>query len=237
EQFTRECICEDQREPFTRFNAIARNNLIELDERLGGMSDTSEYEFRPGNIGHHGNDSVRIFFHKWDGLVTINKPHWDMDMVPEYINPYGSPDLLIIALTNWDAAFSTFVEFSRELSKMIQRVDGMYANSTDILIRTGQYFCCSADMTSWHRRFTRDRNRLFDKHVLDQFRDYFGDRRKVSLWDVASVTESRPLSARKEAQTCVSNHVRSEVVEVENQLLFNAMCNWRADDDANADDI
>ncbi|KAJ1764282.1 hypothetical protein LPJ74_006679, partial [Coemansia sp. RSA 1843] len=53
-----------------------------------------------------------------------------------------------------------------------------------------------------------------------------GDTRKISVWDVASLTERRPYKARDaEVNFCPANHVRSEVINIENQILMNAMCN------------
>ncbi|KAJ1958125.1 hypothetical protein GGI12_004820, partial [Dipsacomyces acuminosporus] len=88
------------------------------------------------------------------------------------------------------------------------------------------YYCCNSDLSEWHRRYSRLRNKKFDEYIWNAFKDALRDKGwQVDLWDVSSLSEARPFGARNESSTCASNHVRSEMIEVENQLLFNALCN------------
>ncbi|KAI9502691.1 hypothetical protein GGI25_003546 [Coemansia spiralis] len=211
ERNTTGCVCEDYREPFDRFDVGKREVLVNIDPINGGMEAS--------------NNATRksvIRMRKWEGLIEgSNEPWW------KAFEPSGRPDpqIAVISLTNWDAAFSTRAFFAQELSRLLNLVDTTYSNATEIIVRTGQYYCCRSDDSSWKRRYSRLRNKLFDKYIIEAFKERFGGARKLSIWDVASLMEHQPFAARNESVVCNSNHVRSEIVDIENQLLFNYMCN------------
>ncbi|KAJ1933379.1 hypothetical protein GGF37_006751, partial [Kickxella alabastrina] len=162
----------------------------------------------------------------WDGLTSRNNPPWPSFFDKGIATHYGKPNVAIFGFVNWDAAFETHEFFVGEVNRLIDRVASGYPNSTEIIIRTGQYYCCTSDMDKfWVRRYSQLRNRNYSNYVIDLFRQRLGASRKVSLWDVALVSERRPIEARNDVQKCAANHVRSEIVEIENQVLMNAMCN------------
>ncbi|KAJ2156962.1 hypothetical protein GGF46_004833 [Coemansia sp. RSA 552] len=216
----RQCMCEDYLEPFERFNEHAREVFIDLDEDGGFMPSGWFY---PTSAAENKS---RIVAFKWDGLTLLNQPQWSERFDRGIVSRFGDPDTVFISLSNWDQAFMTMAAFSLELERLVGYIETSYSNSTNIVIRTGQYFCCTVDPTSWKRKFSRLRNKYFSQYVVDVFRERLGgDHRQIRVWDVAQISERRPYDARELANQCPSNHVRAELVEVENQVLFNAMCN------------
>ncbi|KAJ2544013.1 hypothetical protein EV175_005931 [Coemansia sp. RSA 1933] len=137
---------------------------------------------------------------------------------------YGHPQVVIFSLTNWDSAFSTLQVFVHDVEVLLDHVEREYSASTEIIVRTGQYFCCRTDTSKLKRKYSRLRNKSFDRHVVDAFKRRFGATRKVSIWDVSAISENQPQAAREQAIVCPANHARSEVIETENQVLFNYMC-------------
>ncbi|KAJ2130468.1 hypothetical protein GGF48_001997 [Coemansia sp. RSA 921] len=113
------------------------------------------------------------------------------------------------------------------MQKLLDYVQVEYSNYTQLYIRTGQYYCCRTDQTpNAPRAYSRLRNAYFDQYVIDAFRERFGHSHVIRIWNVAQVSERLPLSVRKETVKCPANHARAEVVEIENQILMNAMCNY-----------
>ncbi|KAJ2212806.1 hypothetical protein EV179_004373 [Coemansia sp. RSA 487] len=220
------CICNDNSEPNDRYNSNARVMPIDMDPVSGGVAAAMDNEY----LGHQvpGNKS-RIVAFKWDGLTDRNRPPWSdpFDRPDGVGNALQSPTTAIFGVINWDTAFSSRAFFANEVHRLVQKVRTSYPVSMDIIIRTGQYYCCASDMDAfWKRRYSRLRNRHYDHYIVQQFREQLGDTRKISVWDVASLTERRPYKARDaEVNFCPANHARSEVINIENQILMNAMCN------------
>ncbi|KAJ2866687.1 hypothetical protein GGI22_001220 [Coemansia erecta] len=220
------CTCNDNMEQFARYNSNARAMPIDMDAQSGGVAATSGYLGGPVS----GNKS-RIVAFKWDGLTDRNQPAWSdpfdrPDGIPAHSSELPPAAAVVIGVVNWDTAFSTRAFFASQVQRLVQKVRESYPESTQIIIRTGQYYCCTSDMDKfWKRRYSRLRNSHYSSYIVDQFRDQLGPHR-VHVWDVASLAERRPYAARDaEINFCPANHVRSELVDIENQLLMNAMCN------------
>ncbi|KAJ1801521.1 hypothetical protein LPJ59_000195 [Coemansia sp. RSA 2399] len=220
------CACNDNVEQYARYNSNARVVPIDMDVQGGGVEAASGYLGGPVP----GNKS-RIVAFKWDGLTDRNQPAWSdpfdrPDGIPAHSSEMPPVAAVIIGVVNWDTAFSTRAFFAGQVQRLVEKVRKSYPESTEIIIRTGQYYCCTSDTDKfWKRRYSRLRNSHYSSYIVDQFRDHLGPHR-VRIWDVASLAERRPYSARDaEINLCPANHVRSELVDIENQLLMNAMCN------------
>ncbi|KAJ1990438.1 hypothetical protein EDC05_004082 [Coemansia umbellata] len=218
EQASGRCLCEDHSEPFPRFNLNIRDAHINMDPTNGGWAQT-------GDLVHtrHANQS-RIYAHRWDGLTENNQAPW-WAVFGAGMERNGHAQLVIISLTNWDAAFSTRSFYAWELNRLLDIIENVYDPRTEIMVRTGQYYCCRHDESRTKRRYSRLRNKAFDSYIVDAFTERFNSTRKLSIWDVSALSERRPLEARKESISCHANHARAEIIEIENQLLFNHMCN------------
>ncbi|KAJ2442720.1 hypothetical protein IWW46_002888 [Coemansia sp. RSA 2440] len=218
---TRSCLCEDYQDPFMPFDARYRELIIDIDQTGGqALMQPTEFALVPDN-------TARVYLHKWEGLSTRNKPAWTQGFDARITPQYGNPQVALISLTNWDAAFSSRAYFAVEMQKLLDYVQVEYSNYTQLYIRTGQYYCCRTDQTpNAPRAYSRLRNAYFDQYVIDAFRERFGHSHVIRIWNVAQVSERLPLSVRKETVKCPANHARAEVVEIENQILMNAMCNY-----------
>ncbi|KAJ2766836.1 hypothetical protein IWQ57_004202, partial [Coemansia nantahalensis] len=225
---SRACLCEDGFDKnFTRFNVWVREQIIDMTSEGGQALTTPLADYRAVP-----DKTARIYMYKWDGLTSRNRPPWPTLFEKGVVAHYGHPSVAIISLANWDAAFSSHVEFAVQLDLLLELLEREYTPSTKFIIRTGQYYCCRTDATVEARQYTRLRNAYFSDYVNRAFRERFGATRRVAVWDVASLSERLPLSTRKEADVCNSNHPRAEIIEVENQLLYNAMCNIAPGTDA-----
>ncbi|KAJ2614367.1 hypothetical protein H4S08_001730 [Coemansia sp. RSA 1365] len=208
-------------EEFPNFMVNNRIASIDINPIRGGSTPINFLDYANVPIG-----SSRIIAFKWDGLTDRNIPPWDTYFNSEFSNQMGDPAVAIFGLTNWDVAFSNFEYFTGEVDKLIKTVEMVYKYNTDIIIRTGQYYCCTSDTDIfWKRRYSRLRNHYFDKYLIDAFQRHFYGRRRVRIWNVSRISETRPYEAREDIHWCAANHARSEVVEIENQVLMNAMCN------------
>ncbi|KAJ1990415.1 hypothetical protein GGI26_003540 [Coemansia sp. RSA 1358] len=216
------CLCNDNMEQYSRYNSNMRIAPIDMDPINGGVAA----HVKNGFYGEVVSNKSRIVAFKWDGLTSFNQPAWSHSFDMGMQSHMGKPTVAIFGLTNWDTAFSTRSFFASEVDRLVRLVENEYSDSTHIVIRTGQYYCCTSDKDMhWKRRYSRLRNRYFDKYLIESFKGRLGGRRAVSVWDVTSVSERRPYVARDEINSCPANHVRSEIVEIENQLLINSMCN------------
>ncbi|KAJ1663167.1 hypothetical protein IW140_005667 [Coemansia sp. RSA 1813] len=220
ERNTAGCICEDYVDPFDRFSIHARSSFIDMDPLNGGHIPSGEFSMTsaPAN-------KSRIFFRKWEGLTERFSLDWqDVFKANNIETVHGHPQVAIFSLTNWDAAFSSRAIFLRDLTLLLDHIEHGYSMGTEIIIRTGQYYCCRSDSSNWKRKYSRLRNKSFDQQVIDEFKRRLGAKYKISIWDVSAISENLPYEARKQAVVCASNHARSEIVETENQVLFNYLC-------------
>ncbi|KAJ1849544.1 hypothetical protein LPJ70_000402 [Coemansia sp. RSA 2708] len=219
------CTCNDNSEKFTNYGAYKRISPFDLDPVAGGAVAPDGAVEPPANRS-------RIVAFKWDGLTTRNDPPWADYFTQDFEAKLGHPSLAIVGVTNWDTAFETHAFFSGEVDKLAALIDASYPThlghpNTDIVLRSGQYYCCTSDMDKfWKRRYSRLRNRFYDATLIDTFKQKLDGKRNVLVWDVAQISERRPYKYREEDVTkCAANHVRSEIVEIENQVLMNALCN------------
>ncbi|KAJ2403042.1 hypothetical protein GGI23_000261 [Coemansia sp. RSA 2559] len=218
------CICEDFGEKtFDRFSPYDRNVLIDMDPINGGRAPAGQFSttMAPAN-------KSRIYLRKWDGLTPLSADlAWSANLDMGVKQVFGSPQVAIFSLTNWDVAFTTRGYFASQIELLLDKIESNYANNTEIIVRTGQYFCCRVDKTPTKRQYSRMRNKSFDKYLIGRFKERFGATRSLSIWDVASLEEHRPIEVRKtDPALCASNHARSELIDIENQILFNHMCNY-----------
>ncbi|PIA16775.1 hypothetical protein COEREDRAFT_81117 [Coemansia reversa NRRL 1564] len=228
---TRRCLCEDYGEPFSRFDPRIRQLLIDMDGESGGRSILNHTINQPSISELEEKGGSRIYLHKWEGLIQGNRRNWFDEFEKGITSRFGKPQLAIISLINWDTAFSSRQNFAIQLGRLLDYIEREYKPDTRIVIRTGQYYCCRSDSSTKGRRaYSRLRNAYFDDYVIRAFHERFDETHNVDVWDVSSLSEHLPFFARNESVACPSNHARSEVVEIENQVLFNAMCNNRVEE-------
>ncbi|ORX96618.1 hypothetical protein K493DRAFT_370801 [Basidiobolus meristosporus CBS 931.73] len=197
DQTGRACICEDNVETFSRFDQWARVQHINVSSSL-------------------------IYHYKWDGLTGRNNPPWRDVLEDSYLAPIPRANIVIISLVNWDAAFSPFLEFAKSLNDLIQRLQAQYTSKgVPVIVRTGQHFCCRVDTTTTSRRFSRLRVELYEKYATAELVRHLNAR----VWDVYQLGAGKDPVMQLDSLDCPSNHARSEVVEIENQILFNMLCN------------
>ncbi|KAK9760081.1 hypothetical protein K7432_016260 [Basidiobolus ranarum] len=199
DQNGRVCICEDNVETFTTFDSEAR--IVHL------------------NVS---SSSSLIYHYKWDGLTGRNNPAWRSIVEQSYVDTIPKANVVIISLVNWDAAFSPFLEFAKSLNDLIQRLQQLYTNNgIPVIVRTGQHFCCRVDTSTTSRRFSRLRVDLYEKYATAELVRHLNAR----VWDVYQLGAAKDPAMQLDSLDCPSNHARSEVVEIENQILFNMLCN------------
>ncbi|KAF7728347.1 hypothetical protein EC973_006288 [Apophysomyces ossiformis] len=211
----RACFCEDFNEATwdtALFNTSARiNNLTfgAVPRKLS--SDTSSYRQSQG---------VRVRSYKWDGLTFLNEPKWQQAIRT------ASVDIVIISLGNWDAAYMSMEEFSVALTELVELVKQNYIYPNNhkpprVVYRTPQYYCCRVDHTDRHRHTSGARIQAFDQLARGVFVKHF----KAIIWDTVMLGEARTWDEKLESRKCPANHASADVVEIENQLLMNALCN------------
>ncbi|KAJ2368026.1 hypothetical protein IW150_005517, partial [Coemansia sp. RSA 2607] len=226
EMNTSTCLCNDNTEVTEHYNINFRDTTIDMNPVTGGFEPT-------GNLSAPSampSDKARINAFRWGGLTTRNDPPWESYFEKNITEHYGVPDVVIIGLINWDAAYSSYEFFVSQVSRLIDRVASSYPDSTEIIIRNGQHYCCTYDSDAyWSRKFSHLRVRYFSQYLIDMFKQRFGGSRTVRLWDVETIGERRSIEARQFVKKCSANHARAEIIEVENQVLMNSMCNSNAD--------
>ena len=158
------------------------------------------------------------------------------------------PPIVVFDSVHWDAAFSTFFRFKRELEAFIAMLANFFSmpdNSTLasgaagdagwvaartaaapshplLVYRTPTYYL-GAD-TGNLRKYTAARVELFHTHALKQLRARFGGH--LLVWDAFAVGAARPIAtALKISDTCWSAHEPSEDTGILNDVLLNALCN------------
>ncbi|KAJ2706484.1 hypothetical protein H4R19_005009 [Coemansia spiralis] len=221
DQASLKCTCNDNSEDFKPYQSMSRIAPVIMDPVTGGSPPLDPNDY----AGPVANKS-RIVAFKWDGLTDRNSPPWIDYFAPDSMGKLGHPVATIFGATNWDTAFSTHSFFVGEAEQLADKFRAAYPTTPDIYVRTGQYYCCTSDMDAyWKRRYSRLRNRYFDRDLVATFRRRLPAANRVHVWDVALIAERRPYAARLDASKCAANHIRAEGIEVENQVLFNAMCN------------
>ncbi|KAI9489454.1 hypothetical protein BDB00DRAFT_842982 [Zychaea mexicana] len=198
----RSCYCEDFKEPGWNkewFDPEKRSSVVWVGNKTTG---------------------VRLHSYKWDGLTYLNNPSWRTAL--EATTLAGTiGDAAIISVGNWDAAFMKVEQFEKQLDILIELVRRRYSNKL-IIYRTPQYYCCRVDHSDRNRLVSGPRVQLFDQLARDRFLQAFNN---LMVWDTMTMGESRTWEEKQLSNGCASNHVAADVVEVENQLLMNALCN------------
>ena len=127
--------------------------------------------------------------------------------------------LVIGGLSAWSVAgedFSTYVAFLEQVVQALQ-----LANATALIFRNAPAFCCTLD-TSKLRRYTSKRDLLFNRIFQLRMRNAFPD---ALWWDTRAMTEARPLAVIKaNAESCVSNHMDSQLVEDDLSIFMHFIC-------------
>lgn len=205
-QQLRSCHCEDFHEPGWNpswFDAQDRRNAVRLRNSTG-----------------HERALLRSY--KWDGLTYLNDPSWTtaFTTINATFDISHPSDVVIFSLGNWDAAYMSLYEFNKELDKLLNYVATTYANK-QIIYRTPQYYCCRADNTKRNRLLSSSRVQAFNDLAKSKFVRVLGAR----VWDTMVLGESRTWHEKLQARDCPSNHATPDVVEIENQILMNALCN------------
>ncbi|KAJ2758660.1 hypothetical protein IWQ56_005940, partial [Coemansia nantahalensis] len=206
EQQSLKCTCNDNSEDFKPYQSHARIAPVVMDPATGGAPPLDPNDY----AGPVANRS-RIVAFKWDGLTSRNDPPWIEYFAADTMAKLGRPAATIFGATNWDTAFSTHSFFVGEAEKLADQFAATYPATPDIIVRTGQYYCCTSDMDAyWKRRYSRLRNRYFDRDLVAALRRRLPAANRVRVWDVALLAERRPYAAREDASKCAANHVRAE---------------------------
>ncbi|KAJ1746070.1 hypothetical protein LPJ79_005997 [Coemansia sp. RSA 1821] len=179
------------------------------------------------NLGTVPANNSRIIMFRWGGLTSRNNPPWPNTFAANFTRRMGSPSVAIFGLISWDTAFTARIYFIQQVELLAGHILQSYSSNTKIVIRTGQYYCCTyGQIPNFKRMYTRLRNQHFNQYLIDILQKKLGAAYSISVWDVSQIAERRPYAARKEmALACPSNHVRAELVDVENSLLINHLCN------------
>ncbi|KAI9265264.1 hypothetical protein BDA99DRAFT_559325 [Phascolomyces articulosus] len=200
----RACYCEDYKEPGWNkewFDVEKRKMLVWVGNQTNG---------------------VHLRSYKWDGLTYLNNPSWNTSFNQTAIRQHAPGDVAIVSIGNWDAAFMTVEQFQKELDELVDLIHRRYRYSTLVIYRTPQYYCCRVDATDRYRHISGQRVQLFDQLAREQFQQRIHN---LMIWDTFTMGESRNWDEKQASNGCASNHVSADVVEVENQVLMNALCN------------
>ncbi|KAJ1764366.1 hypothetical protein LPJ69_001886, partial [Coemansia sp. RSA 1752] len=176
---TQLCICNDNVKGFGSYSKQTLVIPLDIDPVTG---DTLPLDSQ--QLGTVATNSSHIILLKWGGLTTLNNPPWESTFSLSFTQ-MGTPSVTIFALVNWDVAFSTWLLFIQQVEMLIEHVAQTYLTSTNIIIRTGQYFCCTYDINpQLKRKYFRLRNQYFSQYLVDEFNAQFGDEQRISIWDV-----------------------------------------------------
>ncbi|KAI9250787.1 hypothetical protein BY458DRAFT_524303 [Sporodiniella umbellata] len=212
---TRSCYCEDFWEPHWNtewFSPGARRSYLEIENTPAQSAkvDTS--------WGKSRHDKFKISSYKWDGLTHLNEPGWEVAVDENR----EISDLAIFSLGNWDSAFSTLDLYLERVHRLLDQIETHYQpNKTLIIYRTSQYFCCRLDYDHRQRQLSGPQHALFESIV----RQLFVDRFQAHVWDIQLLGQTMTWDEKLESIDCSSNHVPADLVEIENQILMNSLCN------------
>lgn len=139
------------------------------------------------------------------------------------------PQVLIISLGNWDTSWMPYADYQVAVQRLINYIKQRYIPyKTAVIYRAPQYYCCRVDTSEWQRRLSTQRMEAYDRYARDMLTQHVG----AKVWDVYTLGESRSWQDKQASTDCPSNHVPSDLVAVENQILMNGLCNsndWFAD--------
>ncbi|RUS14908.1 hypothetical protein BC937DRAFT_93168 [Endogone sp. FLAS-F59071] len=155
--------------------------------------------------------------------LTVTHHHskrWYLTLAP--------PQLVIISLANWDTAWMPYNDFILGVNRLADYLRQRYIPyKVPILYRSAQYYCCRVDQSSWHRRLSTARVEAYDRAT----REILVKRVGAKVWDVYMMGAQQSRLTKLAGASCSSNHVGSDGVEAENQVLMNGVCNANWFDD------
>ncbi|RUS33405.1 hypothetical protein BC938DRAFT_471880 [Jimgerdemannia flammicorona] len=177
-----------------------------LTKRWMALNNRTTTSTAPPHSGPFSNEPM--FPH-----LSLHK-RWYLTLAP--------PQLLIVSLGNWDAAWMPFEDFVRELERLVAYLRQRYvAYGVPILYRSAQYFCCHIDESEHHRKFSTSRVQAYDRVAKEVLARRVG----AKGWDVYALGEQRAWVDKLASVGCSSNHAPPDLVEAENQVLMNGLCN------------
>lgn len=193
----------------------------ELVQYVSGLAVDQEWTDRFGEPLNLPGADIRPQPKKEEKRSYRLDKRWYLTLAP--------PKVLIISLGNWDTSWMPYAEFQVAVQRLINYIKQRYIPyKTAVVYRAPQYFCCRVDTSEWQRRLSTQRMEAYDRYARDMLVEHVG----AKVWDVYALGESRSWQDKQVSLDCPSNHVPSDVVAVENQLLMNALCNsddWFAD--------
>ncbi|KAG1056606.1 hypothetical protein G6F43_001525 [Rhizopus delemar] len=219
---TRSCYCEDFFEPYWNldwFSGGARRFYLEIQNspaqaKTVGKTKWDKQDIRKANP----TDKFKINSYKWDGLTYFNEPSWKSAIGENR----EISDVAVFSLGNWDSAFSTLEPYLKDVDYLIEQIKNHYdLNKTLIIYRTPQYYCCRLDYDHRQRQISGPKLDVFDMEVRKKFQDVL----KAVVWDTKILGETRTWEEKLESIDCSSNHVAADIIDVENQVFMNGLCN------------
>ncbi|KAJ3289277.1 hypothetical protein HK104_007569 [Borealophlyctis nickersoniae] len=180
-----------------------------------------------------------IYFHHWQRIASWgrdSKPIMDKEglrsRLKELKPTHGTvhpnarsvtePSLAVLSLINSEASFGTYDTFLTNLPTFIATLRHTYPH-IPIIMRTGQHFCCHADGADENpRRLSRLRVQAFNQLASRMFIDRVPNSK---IWDVHALGEGLGRRGKERVAGCSSNHATRDLVEWENLILMNMMCN------------
>ncbi|CAO3660439.1 hypothetical protein CU097_011064 [Rhizopus azygosporus] len=219
---TRSCYCEDYTEPFWQpvwFDAGGRRVNVDMNNTIAqskglGHTEWDDPEIRKRNP----RDAFKISSYKWDGLTYLNNPPWQTAVDGNTV----ATDVAVFSLGNWDAAFLELEPYLRDVDRLILQIKTHYdLSKTRIVYRTPQFYCCRVDHSSRDRQVSGPRVDVFDAEV----RHKFVSELNATVWDTRILGESKTWEEKLESIDCPSNHVAADIVDIENQIFMNGLCN------------
>lgn len=171
----------------------------------------NKYQYQFTQLGH-----MNISFTFTGGLVSNS-----LSMRVIKMAKTQRPDLLILSLGNWDAAYITLELFTERLKESIEVIKRKFGDDLPVLWRSVNFFCCGIAGT---RLLTEKKNIVFELTARRMLARAFVN---LQVWDVAALYMGMPYeqeSAR--VSRCPTNHVRSEYVALEAQILMHMLVNY-----------
>ncbi|KAG1457186.1 hypothetical protein G6F56_006666 [Rhizopus delemar] len=219
---TRSCYCEDYSEPYWRpewFNAFGRRVNVDMNNTFYESKNVGETEWdNPDIRASNPLDSFKISSYKWDGLTYLNNPSWDTAVTGNTV----ATDVAVFSLGNWDAAFLELEPYLRDVDRLIQQIKTHYdLKKTRIVYRTPQYYCCRVDHSNRDRQVSGPRQDLFDVEVKTKFVKELN----ATIWDTKILGEAKTWEEKLQSINCPSNHAAADIVDIENQIFMNGLCN------------
>jgi hypothetical protein len=247
---------------------VVRTNVSTASAWCAGREDSRPCICEDGNEGGSFDESIGVFgggdtaspriAWAWGGTALVG-PSWRDELATALgrlrsLNDGRLPPLIVFDLVHWDAAFSTYFRFSREIDAFAAALAAATVISGSDLSMTnfsqpspgepnwakaaaeaakdsGQSVLVyrtptffAGEDTGNLRKFTSLRMELFHVRALKALRSALGKR--LLVWDVFAMGAARaPAVSVNISASCWSGHEPSEDVGIENQVLLNALCN------------